>query len=70
MVEPLIPEMTPARWEPKVGQVVENFGNLGRIVEIDPQRGLLLRAMPDQAFLPGHDRWHADPEKCRPAITS
>ena len=55
-----------ADWTPAVGEIVENFGSLGRVEAIDPERGILLRAMPGQGFGPGADRWHADPAKCRP----
>lgn len=57
---------TLANWTPSVGEIVENFGNIARVLEIDPERGVLLRAMPGQGFGPGEDKWYADPAKCRP----
>lgn len=48
------------------GDLVENFGNVARVLEVDPERGLLLRAMPGQGFGKGRDKWHADPARCRP----
>lgn len=57
-----------ADWAPRVGDVVENFGSLGRVLEIDPERGVLLRGMPDQGFAPGAEKWHADPARCRPVL--
>lgn len=55
-----------ANWSPKVGDIVENFGSIGRVLEIDPERGILLRAMPGQGFGKGHDKWYADPAKLNP----
>ena len=57
-----------ANWTPKVGEIVENFGSLGRVLDIDSERGVLLRGMPGQGFTSGHNRWYANPEKCRPVI--
>ena len=54
-----------AAWTPKVGDVVENFGNVGRVLEIDAERGVLLRWMPRQGFAAGDVCW-ANPEKVRP----
>lgn len=68
MVSPLaLPDYSAvADWSPAVGEIVVNFGQIARVEEIDPERGILLRAMPGQSFAPGRDRWHADPAKCRP----
>jgi hypothetical protein len=52
----------------QVGDLVVNFGNAARVLEVCPERGLLLRAMPGQGFGKGHDKWYADPAKCQPAI--
>ena len=50
-----------------VGDVVVNFGQVARVLAVDPLRGLLVQALPGQSFARGRDRWHADPDKCRPA---
>jgi len=47
-------------WTPTVGDIVENFGEVGRVISIDEERGLMLRKVG------GRMRWLADPEKCRP----
>jgi hypothetical protein len=60
------PALTAPVWTPKVGEIVENFGQIARVLEIDAERGLLLRAMPNQGFEAGADKWHADADKCRP----
>jgi hypothetical protein len=45
-----------------VGDIVENFGGIGRVVAVDSQRGLTLRSMgPRRGF-----KWIADPSKCFP----
>lgn len=67
MIEPLAHPTFPVPcWTPAVGELVSNFGNLARVLQVDPERGLLLRAMPGQGFGPGEDKWYADPAKCRP----
>jgi hypothetical protein len=55
-----------ASWTPQVGEIVENFGSIGRVLSVDPERGILLRGMPGQGFSRNHDKWFANPEKCRP----
>lgn len=70
MIEPLaFPALTAlsaaADWSPSVGDLVENFGSVGRVVEIDPERGVLLAWMPGQGFQSG-DRCYANPAMCRP----
>lgn len=50
-----------------VGDVVVNFSNVARVLAVDPLRGLLLQALPGQAF-GARDRWFADPAKCRPVV--
>jgi len=55
-------------WSPKVGDIVENFGSIGRVLSIDPQRGILLRGLPGQGFGRGHDKWYANPERIRPVL--
>ena len=55
-----------ADWAPRVGDIVENFGQIARILSIDPERGILLRAMPGQGFTRGRDRWYANPDRLRP----
>ena len=57
-----------AAWLPTVGAIVENFGSIGRVLEIDAERGVLLRGMPGQGFTRGHDKWYANPDKCRPVL--
>jgi hypothetical protein len=52
----------------KVGDVVMNFGQVARVLEIDAERGFLLRALPGQGFGKGRDKWYADPAKCQPVI--
>ena len=68
MISPLaLPDYSAvAEWTPQVGEIVSNFGSIARVLEIDPERGLLVRAMPGQGFAIGQDRWHADPARCRP----
>lgn len=56
---------TLANWTPSVGEIVENFGNVARVLAIDPERGVLLRAMPGQGF-GSNDRWYANPDRLRP----
>lgn len=63
-----LPHFTTPAWVPSVGAIVENFGQIARVLEIDPERGLLVRAMPGQGFGPGADKWHADPNRCRPIL--
>jgi len=53
-------------WTPQVGEIIENFGQIARILAFDPERGILVRAMPGQGFGKGRDRWYANPEKIRP----
>lgn len=53
-------------WTPREGDIVENFGQIARILSADPERGLLLRAMPGQGFARGRDRWYANPDRVRP----
>ena len=55
-----------ADWTPAVGEIVENFGQIGRVLAIDPDRGVLLRALPGQGFARGHDKWFANPDRLRP----
>ncbi len=55
-----------ADWTPQVGDLIENFGQIARILEIDPERGILVRAMPGQHFARGRDRWYANPDRVRP----
>jgi hypothetical protein len=57
----LSPFNTPT-WEPKVGDLVENFGQIARVLDSDPQRGLTLREVGGRA------KWLADPTKCRPVL--
>jgi hypothetical protein len=52
-------------WTPQVGEIIENFGNYARILAFDPQRGILVKAIPGQGF-GRRDRWYANPEKIRP----
>jgi hypothetical protein len=68
MISPLaLPDYSAlAEWTPQVGDLVYNFGSVARVLEVDPERGLLVRGMPGQGFTAGHDKWHADPAKCRP----
>lgn len=46
----------------KVGSIVINFGTMGRVLEIDPLRGVLLAGcgLVDAAV----GKWYADPDKC------
>lgn len=61
MTIPLILPFIAAEVEPfEPGDIVENFGQIARVVADDPERGLLLRTVG------GSDRWFADPAKCRP----
>ena len=50
-----------------VGDLVVNFGNAARVLEVCAERGLLLRALPGQGFGKGRDKWYADPAKCQVA---
>lgn len=43
-----------------VGDRVINFGVVAEVVEVDVERGLLLR----EAAHPRRGKWHADPMKC------
>lgn len=61
-----LPEFNLPAWEPKAGDLVENFGAIARVEAVDAERGLLLRAMPGQGFRASEDRWYADPARCRP----
>lgn len=54
-----------ANWTPSAGEIVECMGNIARVVEIDPDRGVLLRALPNQGF-GRNDRWYANPDRLRP----
>lgn len=67
LVEALaFPALMGETFVPAVGDLVWNFGSVGRVVApLDPLRGLLVRWMPGQGFAPG-DRCFVDPAKCRP----
>lgn len=52
-----------AEWSPKVGDIVENFGAIARVLDIDPERGIQLREIGSR---PSAGTWRADPAKCRP----
>jgi hypothetical protein len=53
-----------AEWTPKVGDIVENFGAIARVLNIDPERGIQLR----EVSHPRGGTWRADPLKCRPVL--
>jgi len=53
-------------WTPQVGEIIENFGQIARILSFDPERGILVRALPGQGFTRGRDRWYANPDRVRP----
>jgi hypothetical protein len=52
-----------ADWSPKVGDIVEDFGAITRVLDIDPERGVQLREI--GAKLDAGTR-RADPALCRP----
>ena len=64
MISPLaLPDYSVlAEWTPQVGDIVENFGAIARVLSIDPERGVRLAEM----GRPKQGTWDADPAKCRP----
>jgi hypothetical protein len=52
-----------SEWTPKVGDIVENFGAIARVLDIDPERGIQLREIGQPASA---GTWRANPLKCRP----
>lgn len=50
-------------WTPQVGDIVENFGAIARVLDIDLERGIQLREIGSPASA---GTWRADPAKCRP----
>lgn len=65
MISPLaLPDYAAlAVWTPQVGEIVENFGAIARVLDIDPERGIQLREIGAPASA---GTWRADPAKCRP----
>lgn len=61
MFAPLALPVAP-EFAPKVGDVVENFGQVARVLAVDAERGLTLRQVG------GRMKWIADPAKCRPVL--
>lgn len=57
-----LPELNTPAWSPKLGDIVENFGQIARVLEIDPERGILVRCMYTG------QKWHANPAKVRPVL--
>jgi hypothetical protein len=51
---------TPA-FSPKVGELVMNFGQAGRVVSVEANGDLILKAVG------GRMKWRACPAKCQPA---
>lgn len=60
MVAPLVVPFVDVPVSFKAGDLVSNFGQIARVLEVDPERGLLVRPVG------GTDRWFADPARCRP----
>jgi hypothetical protein len=52
-----------AEWSPQVGEIVENFGAIARVLDVDPERGIQLREIGAKL---SDGTWRADPAKCRP----
>jgi hypothetical protein len=52
-----------AEWTPKVGDLVENFGAIARVIDFDPERGYQLRAI---GALAAEGTWRAPAQNCRP----
>lgn len=49
-----------ADWSPVVGELVENFGQIARVLEVRADGNLIVREVG------GKMKWMASPEKCRP----
>jgi hypothetical protein len=56
------PSLSTFEWSPKVGEIIENFGQIARVLAIDPERGFLVRCMYTG------QKWHANPSKVRPVL--
>lgn len=52
----------------KKGDLVMNFGNVARVLEVRPDGDLLVRALPGQAFGSRMDKWVACPDLCQPVM--
>lgn len=63
----LVSELRSAEWTPKIGDIVENFGTIGRIIEIRPAPygDWILREV--ISTRKGR-KWTANPAKCHPVM--
>ncbi len=55
-----LPEFT-TDWKPQVGEIVENFGAIARVKDINSYGDLILSEVGGNG-----SKWIADPSKCRP----